>query len=149
MRAKSIKNKARVNVEMSPAELRALLKKTQAELASVRSHMGRLEDEVLSWRNGVKVERDAWTPAFGEKDTSAKRLGPSPGLSSAPMSTPPSRMGTPGGLLSPLPLDSRPETPTVYSLGTDEKEEFLRRENELGDQLAEKVSPLEEARADV
>jgi kinesin family protein 5 len=38
---------------------------------------------------------------------------------------------------------SRPDTPTVYSfsgLEKDEREEFLKRENELSDQLAEKVS---------
>ncbi|BEI85414.1 hypothetical protein CcaverHIS002_0508150 [Cutaneotrichosporon cavernicola] len=78
MRAKSIKNKARVNVELSPAELRAMLKKLTAELGMSREYAAMLEEEVKVWRSGVK----------------------------------------------------------------DEKEEFLRRENELSDQLAERESAL-------
>ena len=39
-------------------------------------------------------------------------------------------------------LESRPQTPTVVGLEKDEREEFLRRENELSDQLAEKESAL-------
>lgn len=152
MRAKSIKNKARVNVEMSPAELKALLKKTQAELANYRAHAGRLEDELASWRNGVKVEKDAWAPSMAE-GASAGAAPPkrpmgtgTPSALPAGLSTPGSKlgtpMGTPAGLLSPALLDSRPETPSGFSLPADEKEEFLRRENELSDQLAEKVSSL-------
>ena len=143
MRAKSIKNKARVNVEMSPAELKALLKKTQAELANYKAHAGRLEDELTSWRQGAKVEKESWAPPFSDSASAglpAKRSAVTPSPLPAGLSTPNSRMGTPAGLLSPAPLDSRPETPTVFSLPADEKEEFLRRENELSDQLAEKVS---------
>lgn len=43
-------------------------------------------------------------------------------------------------------LDSRPQTPTVVGLDKDEREEFLKRENELSDQLAEKESALAAAR---
>ena len=39
-------------------------------------------------------------------------------------------------------IDSRPQTPTVIGMDKDEREEFLRRENELSDQLAEKESAL-------
>lgn len=39
-------------------------------------------------------------------------------------------------------LDSRPQTPTVIGLDKDEREEFLRRENELSDSLAERESAL-------
>lgn len=39
-------------------------------------------------------------------------------------------------------LESRPQTPTVIGLDKDEREEFLRRENELSDSLAEKESAL-------
>lgn len=42
-------------------------------------------------------------------------------------------------------LDSRPQTPTVVGLDKDEREEFLKRENELSDQLAEKESALNAA----
>lgn len=39
-------------------------------------------------------------------------------------------------------LTSRPQTPTVMALEKDEREDFLRRENELSDALAEKESVL-------
>ncbi|WWC85238.1 uncharacterized protein L201_000100 [Kwoniella dendrophila CBS 6074] len=153
MRAKSIKNKARVNAEMSPAELKALLKKTVAELASVREHASALEEEVKIWRNGGKVEPSDWTSPMSQATASsgaaavAKRVtSPMPVTpSSGNTSGTPSRSGTPGGLLPSALMDnSRPETPTVYNLefNKDEREEFLKRENELSDQLAEKESAL-------
>ena len=42
-------------------------------------------------------------------------------------------------------FDSRPQTPTVVGLDKDEREEFLRRENELSDQLAERETALTSA----
>ena len=42
-------------------------------------------------------------------------------------------------------IDSRPQTPTVIGMDKDEREEFLRRENELSDQLAEKEGALASA----
>jgi len=42
-------------------------------------------------------------------------------------------------------LESRPQTPTVVGLDKDEREDFLRRENELSDALAEKESTLSAA----
>jgi kinesin family protein 5 len=39
-------------------------------------------------------------------------------------------------------LESRPQTPTVVGLDKDERDEFLKRENELSDQLASKESAL-------
>ncbi|WVQ78249.1 hypothetical protein IAT38_000333 [Cryptococcus sp. DSM 104549] len=160
MRAKSIKNKARVNVEMSPAELRALLKKTVAELATVREHAAGLEEEVNTWRNGGKVDKAEWVAPMAQAlagagsggnaaaaaaaAASAKRAVTSP----LPPPTPSgsgtaSRAGTPGGALGGAD-SSRPDTPTVYSLNLekDEREEFLKRENELSDQLAERESAL-------
>jgi len=42
-------------------------------------------------------------------------------------------------------LESRPQTPTVVGLDKDEREDFLRRENELSDALAEKESTVSAA----
>jgi kinesin family protein 5 len=39
-------------------------------------------------------------------------------------------------------LDSRPQTPTVVGLEKDERDDFLKRENELSDALAERESTL-------
>ncbi|RXK39944.1 kinesin [Tremella mesenterica] len=145
MRAKSIKNKARVNVEMSPAELKALLKKTVAELAVVREHAASLEEEIKVWRSGGKVDPGSWAQSLTQATTTSTPIAPSRRPTNlAGTATPSSRSGTPAGLLSPG-FDSRPDTPTVYNIGAldkDEREEFLKRENELSDQLAEKESMI-------
>jgi kinesin family protein 5 len=94
MRAKSIKNKAKINVEMSPAELKAELKRTVAALAASCEYAAKLELQ-LKGENGDLA---------------------------LPTSRP----------------ETRPETP----MDRDERDEFLKRENELSDQLAEKESAL-------
>ena len=145
VRAKSIKNKAHVNVEMSPAELKALLKKTVAELAAVREFAAALAAEVEIWRSGGIVDPTNWTTSQPAAAPSKRLVNY--GLISTPTASGSSRAGTPGGMLTPggsVTDGSRPETPTVFgtpsTLEKDEREEFLRRENELSDQLAEKVS---------
>ncbi|QRW27687.1 kinesin motor domain protein [Rhizoctonia solani] len=130
MRAKSIKNTARVNAELSPAELKGLLKKAQAANSTGRP-IG------LGTSGEVRASNlpGAGPPAAG----AGKR---------APVSPPPtgtSRSMTP---INPTieslrgVIDSRPQTPTVLGLEKDEREEFLKRENELTDQLAEKETTL-------
>lgn len=147
MRAKSIKNKARVNVEMSPAELKALLKKTQAELVGIREWATKLEEEAKIWRSGGKVEQTNWAPALnqalagGSAAANVAKRAMAPPPPPTPSSSSASRAATPGGALGAID-GSRPDTPSTFSLSLDkdEREEFLKRENELSDQLAEKVS---------
>lgn len=62
MRAKSIKNNARINVELSPAELREQLKKATVQSQGLRRHTDRLEQEVAEWRAGRAVPQEAWAP---------------------------------------------------------------------------------------
>lgn len=124
MRAKSITNKARINVELSPAELKSKLNKTTAELASLREYVASLEEEVKVWRAGGKVEQAQWA-APGAAPAVRNRLPGSTGISPAP-----------------TPSDSRPDTPGYSGLDKDEREEFLRRENEFNDQLAEKEQEI-------
>ena len=50
MRAKTIKNKAKVNAELSPAELKAMLKKAQSQITTFETYIGSLEGEVLGRR---------------------------------------------------------------------------------------------------
>ncbi|KAK4966045.1 hypothetical protein LTR66_012070, partial [Elasticomyces elasticus] len=137
VRAKSIKNKARVNVELSPAELKQLLKKAQTQVQTFEAYVANLESEVGSWRNGESVPKEQWTP--GLQDASAK-VPPKP------------RPATPSRLhnRADTPSTSRPEsrlevdrasTPSL-ALEKDEREDFLRRENELQDQLADRESAL-------
>jgi len=137
-RAKSIKNKAKVNAELSPAELKIMLKKAQTQVTTFESYIALLEGEVQLWRIGESVPRERWTPVLSPDCATAKRAD----------SLPP---GTPTRLQS----QSRPDTPsrpdsrmdierssTPSAMDKDEREEFLRRENELQDQLSEKESAL-------
>jgi kinesin family protein 5 len=159
MRAKSIKNKARVNTEMSPAELKILLSKTKGNLMFVESYRDALLGEVGVWRAGNKVEESDWATedkvrmlmgsgtATGTVSASTKRPGSamgtlaSPGLSSSVTS----RAGTPN-LLDAFKDPSGRVSPAgsaiASRLDADEREEFLRRENELSDALTEKESSL-------
>ncbi|KAL0581723.1 hypothetical protein V5O48_000305 [Marasmius crinis-equi] len=155
IRAKSIKNSARVNAEMSPTELKGLLAKAQAANTSYQKYIAALEAELAVWRAGGHVEEAEWAtptksgaPASAAAATPAapKKAPTSSPTPSTPMST--SRSMTPvnpaiEGLKSEL--DSRPQTPTVVGLDKDEREDFLKRENELSDALAEKESTLKTA----
>ncbi|GES86895.1 kinesin heavy chain [Rhizophagus clarus] len=128
MRAKSIKNKARVNAELSPAELKALLKKAKNEAVSFQQYISALEGEVGVWRSGGTVPKEKW--ATMEKATSGSTQPPTPTTPSNPAIEAAKREA-----------DSRPGTPAPI-LEKDEREEFLRRENELTDQIAEKESAI-------
>jgi kinesin family member 5 len=151
MRAKSIKNKARINAELSPAELKALLKKAERDLSAYQSYVALLEAEIGTWRSGGQVEKASWasldhaaagvgdatapaTPAAKKDIRDIRSHSPAPG----------SRPYTPAPLNPALErladYESRPQTPSIASLDKDEREEFLKRENELSDQLAEKES---------
>lgn len=136
IRAKSIKNTARVNQELSPLELKGLLAK--AQLANTRhlSYIQTLEAELTIWRSGGHVDPCDWASLDKPVSTTA---------AATKKSTPSTRSQTPviphlEGLRAEA--DSRPQTPTVIGLDKDEREEFLRRENELSDQLAEKECVL-------
>ncbi|CAI6327206.1 unnamed protein product [Periconia digitata] len=140
MRAKAIKNKAKVNAELSPAELKAMLKKAQGQVTSFESYISNLEGEVALWRSGDSVPKDRWTPAL-DAGTSAGRKAPT-----TPRAQTPSRLEATKGADTPSRPDSRADleragTPSI-PLDKDEKDEFLRRENELQDQVAERESQL-------
>jgi kinesin family protein 5 len=130
MRAKSIKNKAKVNADLSPAELKALLKKVKGETVTFKTYIAALEGEVGLWRSGTAVPEDRWVTM--DKVTRGDFATPTTASPIPPAS----------GFRSPLLDDlSRPATPAIV-LEKDEREEFLRRENELMDQIAEKETEL-------
>ncbi|KIK57805.1 hypothetical protein GYMLUDRAFT_747992 [Collybiopsis luxurians FD-317 M1] len=149
IRAKTIKNSARVNAELSPAELKNLLTKAQSSNTGYQKYIAALEAELAIWRSGGQVEESEWaTAAKAGAPTSASSTtpaAPKPPTSPAPSTSASSRSMTPvnpalEGLRSEI--GSRPQTPTVIGLEKDEREDFLRRENELSDALAEKESAL-------
>lgn len=133
VRAKAIKNKAKINAELSPAELKQLLRKAQGQVTNFETYISNLEGELQLWRAGESVPRERWTPAISEN------VAPKP-----PRPATPSRLQTE---LIRAETPSRPDsrigdrssTPSIV-LEKDEREEFLRRENELQDQIAEKES---------
>lgn len=129
MRAKSIKNKAKVNAELSPAELKQLLGKAKTQITTFENYIVNLEGEVQQWRAGETVPKEKWVPALSADGVTKPQ---------------PARPSTPSKLIS----ESRAETPAISEragtpsipMDKDEREEFLRRENELQDQLSEKES---------
>ena len=60
VRAKAIKNKAKINAELSPLELKQLLKKAQNQVTTYESYLSSLEGEVQLWRNGETVSKEQW-----------------------------------------------------------------------------------------
>jgi len=131
MRAKTIKNKARVNAELSPAELKALLKKAKSEAVTFQQYITALEDEIGVWRKGGTVPKEKWVSM--DK------------VSSGAVSAPPNGTKNPAVQAAKREseiAESRPSTPSLV-LDKDEREEFLKRENELQDQIADKEAELE------
>ncbi|KAJ2707511.1 hypothetical protein FB645_000687 [Coemansia sp. IMI 203386] len=187
MRAKSIKNKAKVNQELSAAELKIMLKKTQTQCLSFRAYSGALEGEVTIWRKGGTVDVD--NQVTWDKVVNKERAAGAQQQQQQPPTTPTSRSGssaarlagasTPRGTrmsvsagvgnsvppLSPTPNGTRVGSPTptlnfheslMSELGSrsgspttvmseDEREEFLRRENELNDIIADKDHDLQQS----
>ncbi|KAJ6496724.1 kinesin heavy chain [Mycena vitilis] len=153
IRAKSIKNSARVNAELSPLELKGLLQKAQAANTTYQKHIAALEAELAIWRAGGHVEESDWAKSTASGASAAASAAAPKKAPASPASAGPttpiatSRSLTPvnpavEGLRTELEL-SRPQTPiSVVALEKDEREDFLRRENELSDALAERESAL-------
>ena len=154
VRAKTIKNKARMNVELSPAELKLLLKEAKSRIVGFQEYVGELEGELSLWRGGDPVPRDRWIThrqIMPDEPPSQSKRG--------------SIFGTPqrDGRSTPTPLSPIPASITLQRdlsqrsqgeasgrstplgpviLERDEREEFLKRENELQDSIAEKETQL-------
>ncbi|OAP59272.1 hypothetical protein AYL99_06570 [Fonsecaea erecta] len=133
MRAKTIKNKAKINAELSPAELKRQLKLAQNQTMTFEKYIASLDSELQLWRKGETVPREKWVPPLGgsgqKSETKARPDTPSRAPSDLLRSDTPSRPDSRAG--------ERSSTPSII-LEKDEREEFLRRENELQDQLTEK-----------
>ncbi|OJD16567.1 kinesin heavy chain [Emergomyces pasteurianus Ep9510] len=149
VRAKAIKNKAKINAELSPTELKLLLKKAQSQVVTFETYINALESEVQLWRAGETVPRERWTPARTADGLSSMRAEargtPRPGTPSR-LQADISRSETPSRPDSRI--GERSSTPSIV-LEKDEREEFLRRENELQDQLAEKETLIGNAERDL
>lgn len=130
--------------------MKNLLTKAQSSNTGYQKYIAALEAELAIWRSGSQVEESEWATtakagAPASAAPSAAAAAPKAPTSPTPSTTASSRSMTPinpaiEGLRSEL--GSRPQTPTVLGLEKDEREDFLRRENELSDALAEKESAL-------
>lgn len=134
MRAKTIKNKAKINAELSPAELKRQLRSAQNQVLNFEKYMALLDGELRLWRCGEIVPSEEWVQPMSGEGTARDLKSPVPATPSglradAIRSETPSRPGSRVG--------DRSSTPSLI-VEKDEREEFLRRENELQDQLAEK-----------
>ncbi|KAK4172152.1 P-loop containing nucleoside triphosphate hydrolase protein [Triangularia setosa] len=131
MRAKSIKNKAKVNAELSPAELKQMVAKAKNQITTFENYIADLQSEVQLWRAGDAVPKERWVPPLLEDRVSGTKADSRPARPATP-----SRLLERAGAETPA-ISERAGTPSL-PLDKDEREEFLRRENELQDQLAEK-----------
>jgi kinesin family member 5 len=135
MRAKSIKNKAKINAELSPAELKRQLNSARNQAVTFEKYIASLDGEIQIWRRGETVPKEQWVPPLSAG-------GKTGIIEPRPRSGTPSRSQT-DMLRSETParpdsrMGERSSTPSMI-LEKDEREEFIRRENELQDQLAEK-----------
>ncbi|KAK9323590.1 P-loop containing nucleoside triphosphate hydrolase protein [Lipomyces orientalis] len=124
VRAKDIKNKPKINAELSPAELKLQLKKLQSQNSAYAQYIATLETEITQWRGGEQVPKDKWIVL---------------GASTAPR-TPSGTPSTP----RPLPTSDlllRSATPRPV-FDADEREEFLKRENDLQDKLTDRETVI-------
>lgn len=146
VRAKAIKNKAKINAELSPLELKQLLRKAQNQVVTYENYVQSLEGEVQSWRSGETVPKEKWALSLAAGGVAGARAESRPGRPGTPGT--PSRLQEVGRSETPSRSESRAgdraSTPSIV-LEKDEREDFLRRENELQDQVAEKESQLSTA----
>ncbi len=144
VRAKAIKNKAKINTELSPLELKQLLKKAQHQVVTYEVYVSTLEGEVQSWRSGESVPKERWTSPLAVDSVTGVRAesrAQRPGTPSR-LQTDLGRAETPSR--SESRLGNRSSTPSVV-LDKDERDDFLRRENELQDQIAERETQVSSA----
>ncbi|KAJ3069596.1 hypothetical protein HDU98_007346 [Podochytrium sp. JEL0797] len=142
MRAKSIKNKAKINTELSPAELKNLIKKAKHDMQQLHIYITSLENEVKIWRSGSSVPKVDWVQAINVGALVGESAPTSPNGSSANL--PAVASALPAHIRDPI--ESRAGTPQP-PISADERDAFLQRENELGDQLAEAQAAMKEAKA--
>ncbi|KAF7363487.1 Kinesin heavy chain [Mycena sanguinolenta] len=128
-----------------------LLAKAQAANTTYQKHIAALEAELAIWRSGGHVAESDWAKVGSGASAAAapKKEAPPASPASAGPTTPvaTSRSLTPvhpgiEGLRTEELQFSRPQTPVSIALEKDEREDFLRRENELSDALAEKETAL-------
>ncbi|TPX48063.1 hypothetical protein SeLEV6574_g02259 [Synchytrium endobioticum] len=150
MRAKSIKNKAKINVELSPTELKVFLRKANADIVILRNFAHLLEGELNVWRSGGSVAQNEWATAekTGVHSDLFKKVDDTMSdTASMPSPTKSESGSTLSNAYSSNPTFNTLATNFLLSpLSNDERDEFLQRENDLTDQIAEKETELKSSK---
>lgn len=141
VRAKAIKNKAKINAELSPAELKQLLKKAQNQVISFENYVTDLQGEVQLWRSGESVPKERWAPPLAGEGVNGVRAESRLQRPGTPSRLQPDSLRVDTPSRSDSRAGDRSSTPSIL-LDKDERDEFLRRENELQDLIAEKESQV-------
>lgn len=95
-----------------------MLKRIKGELSSSQTYCVSLETELGIWRSGGRVAESDWVSLQNLKEVTLQLRDSAPDVSTPPLATP------------------------ISAWSSDEKEEFLKRENELADQLEESEALL-------
>ncbi|KAI9297571.1 kinesin-domain-containing protein [Neoconidiobolus thromboides FSU 785] len=152
MRAKKIKNKAKINQDLSPAELKALLKKANTQIITFQQYIKLLEEELNIWRNGGNVTKENFATADKlnlaiSRPSITHSRSKSYDIMNGPLSDTPNGSGTSTpSLTSPSNVTQvvQPNWTIPSPLAEEEKEMYLQRENQLMDSLAEKEDEIAE-----
>jgi kinesin family member 5 len=120
VRAKSIKNNAKINSEPSPTELKLLLKKAKKDVTLLEMQVGLITKELSDWREGNQVPESEWMTLDS-------------GYNSRPSTT--------------FPI-SLPSTP-MKSVSRQDRDDWMDRENEYEDRISEKCSEINTLSAQV
>ncbi|KAG5519572.1 hypothetical protein PMAC_001727 [Pneumocystis sp. 'macacae'] len=128
IRVKTVKNRAKVNQELSSNEFKYLLKKAKAQIFAYSEYIVALESELNLWRSGEKVFQEKWTPKMIIDIKESKVVV----------------NNEKNDIVKTTVLEKR-SIPFVQNITMekDEKDDFLKRENELQDLITEKELLLE------
>ncbi|KAJ3344743.1 hypothetical protein HDU91_000128, partial [Kappamyces sp. JEL0680] len=126
VRAKSIKNNAKINTELSSVELKTMLKEAKRNVHLLETQIGLITGEVAIWRQGGTVPTSEWLPLDPRWTKTAADAGVLDGLGRSVRSPSPTLE-----VSAPFDLEA-------------EKQVFLDRENELEDLVSQKSSEIAE-----
>ena len=120
VRAKSIKNNAKINAEPSPTELKELLKKAKKNITLLEMQMSIITKELTEWREGNEVPESEWMILDS-------------GYNSRPATA---------------AAYSVPSTP-MKAVSKQDRDDWMDRENEYEDMIFEKSSQITSLTAEV
>ncbi|KAG5437042.1 hypothetical protein PCANB_001318 [Pneumocystis canis] len=128
MRAKTIRNKAKINQELSSNELKHQLKKAKAQIFAYFEYIVALENELDLWRSGEKVYQEKWTPKMVVDIVKESKVVIN---------------NEKNDMIKTTILEKK-SVPFIQNaaMEKDERDDFLRRENELQDLIIEKETLL-------